>query len=62
MDDEGTKRVKWMITLLAIPGQFIPQNRRQSEQLRKQILNNDGWLTDVNSVLRMFSQFDFAPK
>ena len=60
MDVEGTKRVKQMITLLAITGQFIPQNRCQSERLRKQMLNNYGWLTDVNSVFRMFSQFDIA--
>ena len=60
MDVEGTKCVKQMITLLAITGQFIPQNRRLSEQLRKQMLNNYGWLTDVNSIFRMFSWFDMA--
>ena len=60
VDVEGTKRVKQMITLLAINGQFIPQNRCRSEWLRKQMLNNYGWLTDVNSVFRMFSWFDIA--
>ena len=40
MDDEGTKRVKQMITLFTFTDQFIPQKRCQSEQLRKQMLNN----------------------
>ena len=62
MDDEGMKGVKQMIILLAITGQFIPQNRHRAERLRKQMLNNYGWLTDVNSVFRMFSQFYIAPK
>ena len=49
VDDEGTKHVKWMITLLAIIGQFIPQNRCGSEweetDVREYIRS-----TDVNSV------------
>ena len=61
MDDEGTKRMKRIITLLAITVQFIPQNRPRSERLRKQMLNSYGWFTDVNSIFRMFSQFDIAP-
>ena len=40
VDVEGMKEVKQMITLLAITGQFIPQNRCQSERLRKQMLIN----------------------
>ena len=40
VDVEGTKDVKQMITLLAITSQFIPQNRRGSERLRKQMLIN----------------------
>ena len=40
VDVEGMKNVKLMITLLAITGQFIPQNRRGSERLRKQMLIN----------------------
>ena len=40
VDVEGTKDVKRMITLLAITGQFIPQNGRGSERLRKQMLIN----------------------
>ena len=60
VDVEGTKRVKQMITLLAITSQFIPQNRRRSKRLRKQMLNNYGWLTDVNSIFSMFSRFDIA--
>ena len=34
VDDEGTKRVKQMITLFLITDQFIPQKRCQSEWLR----------------------------
>ena len=34
------KPVKRMITLFMITCQFIPQKRRQSERLRKQMLNN----------------------
>ena len=60
VDVEGTKCMKQMITLLAITGQFIPQNRCQSERLRKQMLNNYGWLTDVNSVFRMLSRLGIA--
>ena len=60
LDVEGTKRMKQMMTLLPITSQFIPHNRRRSKQLRKQMLNNCGWLTDVNSVFRMFSWFDIA--
>ena len=37
VDVEGTKRVKRMISLLAIIGQFIPQNRCGSQRLRKQM-------------------------
>ena len=62
MDDKGTKRMKRIITLLAITGQFIQQNRHQSKRFRQQMLNSYGWLTDVNSNFRMFSQFDIAPK
>ena len=40
MDDQGTKCMKRMITLFTITGQFIPQNRCQSERLRKQMLKN----------------------
>ena len=40
VDVEGTKDVKQMITLLAITSQFIPQNRRGSERLRKQMVIN----------------------
>ena len=60
MDVEGMKCVKWIITLLAITGQFIPPNRCRSEWLRKQMLNNYGWLTDVNSFFRMFSWLGIA--
>ena len=53
MDDEGTKRVKQMITLLAVTGQFIPQNRCRSERQE-----TDVWeyirSTDVNSVFSIF--------
>ena len=42
MDDEGTKCMKQMITLFTITGQFIPQNRCQSERLRKILKNMDG--------------------
>ena len=50
MDDEGTKHVKQMITLFRITGQFIPQKRRQSERLKKQMLNN----TDGQQMLIAF--------
>ena len=60
VDVEGLKCVKQMITLLAITGQYIPQNRRRSERLRKQMLNNYGWLIDVNSIFRMFSWLGIA--
>ena len=42
MDDEGTKCMKQMIYLFTITGQFIPQNRCQSERLRKILKNMDG--------------------
>ena len=40
VDVEGTKNAKQMISLLAITGQIIPQNRRGSKRLRKQMLLN----------------------
>ena len=53
MDDEGTKHVKQMITLLAMTGQFIPQNRhgskRQETDVQEYIMS-----TDVNSVFGVF--------
>ena len=62
VDDEGTKCVKRMITLFIITGQFIPQNRRQSKRLSKQMLNSYRWSTYVNSVFSIFSRFYIAPK
>ena len=53
VDDEGTKRVKRMITLLAITSQFITQNRcgskQQETEIREYIRS-----TDVNSFLSIF--------
>ena len=53
MDDEGMKCVKRMITLLAITGYFIPQNRHGSEWQEtyvKEYIRS----TDFNSVFSIF--------
>ena len=58
MDEEGTKNIKRMISLLAITGQFIRQiyvdpingSERQEADVNKYMRS-----TDVNGVFRMFS-------
>ena len=49
-------------TLFMSTSQFIPQNRCQSEWLRKQMLNNYGCSTDIKSIFSIFSRFYIAPK
>ena len=61
VDVEGTKRMKQMITLLAITSQFIPQNRPRSEwqetDVREYMRS-----TDVNSVFSIFLTVFYSAK